>query len=201
MLSGVDMIKLIKLTVLSLVVLFAVATEAKQYVPPPIDLGIQNIPQETQVWCWATVAQQVIMWKRGPANTPPQCAMVAIANNAPPQTCCNQTARYNGNPACHITGSTQQIQWLIANFGGSYSSLNPPANPMVLYNTLRSGRPIILQLQSTPFAGHVVVVRGMFFQGGVPYLIVNDPYGWGTLSQPVPFQNILHMWAAAIAVN
>ena len=48
-------------------------------VPPPVDLGIQNIPQETPLWCWAAVAQQIIFALRGPNGTPHQCGLVAIA--------------------------------------------------------------------------------------------------------------------------
>ena len=43
-----------------------------QRLPPPVDIPIQNIHQETPVWCWAAVAQQIILGIRGPANTPPQ---------------------------------------------------------------------------------------------------------------------------------
>ena len=57
--------------------------------PRPVDLGIRNILQETQVWCWAAVAQQISLHLRGPNDTPPQCALVAIAYNAGPEYCCN----------------------------------------------------------------------------------------------------------------
>ena len=68
-------------------------------------LPIQNIPQETQVWCWAAVAQQIVFSLHGPANTPPQCAMVALAYRSSPDTCCNQYGNYNGNPNCLARGS------------------------------------------------------------------------------------------------
>ena len=168
-----------------------------QGIPPPVDLGIQNIPQQTQVWCWAAVAQQIIAAAQGFQNTPQQCAMVAIANNVAPQYCCNMPQ------ACMTTGSLQQIQALILNFGGHVSSIAPPADPMTIYNTLAAGHPIIMAVQTTPFAGHVVVLRGMQWvptQFGVqPVLLVNDPMGF--FSQPIPFINLAQYWQAAIVVN
>lgn len=165
---------------------------AQQY-PPPVDIPIQNIPQQTQVWCWAAVARQIIMYSKGPANTPQQCALVAIANGAHPNICCS-----GYNPQCMVTGSLQQIQLLIGHFGGHFSSIAPPANWQALYQTLQTGRPVILAV-STGFSGHVVVVRGMSFHPSVgPVLHINDPLQFFT--QPVPFLNIIPYWVAAIVV-
>jgi hypothetical protein len=166
--------------------------------PPPVGLNIPNLLQETQVWCWAAVAQQIIAATQGRHNTPPQCALVAIANGAPPQACCGVA-----NPACIRTGSLQQIQFLIAQFGGTYSTLAPPTDPMTLYQTLAAGRPIILHVASGLMSSHVVVLRGMEFvhgpMGVVPVLHINDPLSYFT--QPVPFQNLMGVWIAAIVVG
>jgi hypothetical protein len=182
--------------IIFLILLMTLPTSAKAQ---QISLNINNIPQETAVWCWAAVAQQIILAKNGPANTPPQCAMVALAYGASPQVCCNAYGKFNGNQACLKTGSFQQIQGLIAQFGGSFSTLAPPAHPQVLYQTLQQGRPVILALQSTPFSGHVVVLRGMHVVGNTPVLHINDPMAHFT--QPVPFQNLMGFWNAAIVVN
>lgn len=167
--------------------------------PAPVDLPIQNIPQETQVWCWAAVSQQVIAALKGPQATPPQCALVAMANGAPPQACCG-----GQNPSCVRTGTLQQIQGLIAQFGGRPSAFATPTDPMTLYNTLANGHAVILALRSGQGSGHVVVVRGMAFQptadGSVePVLFVNDPMAYYT--QPIPFRNLVNMWESAIIVN
>lgn len=166
-------------------------------VPPPVDLGIQNIPQETPVWCWAAVAQQIIFALRGPNGTPPQCGLVAIASNAPPQYCCQMPT------PCMRTGHLQEIQGLILHFGGRFSSIAPPADPMTIYRTLASRRAIIMAVQTSPFSGHVVVIRGMAWvptpMGVQPVLFVNDPMGFFT--QPIPFMDILPYWSAAIVVN
>lgn len=179
--------------------IFSVSLSSQPF-PPPVNLSIQNIMQQTQVWCWAAVAQQIILSRQGPANTPPQCALVAMANGTHPSICCSGA----GNPNCVKTGSLQQIQFLIGKFGGSYSSIQPPANPMVLYNTLASGRPIILQVKTGQSSAHVVVLTGMSFvpngYGGIePVLHINDPLAF--YNQPIPFSNIIQVWMSAIVVG
>ena len=166
-------------------------------VPPPVDLPIQNIPQQTQVWCWAAVAQQIINATRGPSATPPQCALVARAYGQHPGSCC-------GNPRnCTVTGQLPQIQQLIAEFGGRASSIERPADPMTVYHTLAAGKAIILAVRSSPFAGHVVVLRGMRWlpspQGPYPVLLINDPMAYYT--QPVPFAQLAAAWESAIVVQ
>ncbi len=162
--------------------------------PPPIDLGIINIPQQTPLWCWAAVAEQIITWRRG--ESPPQCALVAAAFGVSAQRCCGMPQ------SCFTTGGLQQIQGLIAHFGGSTSQLAPPAYPMALYQALAHRRPVILAVRSTPFNGHVVVLRGMAWMATArepkPVLLVNDPLSH--FSRPVPFLHLLPYWQAAIIV-
>lgn len=165
--------------------------------PQPVNLQIPNIMQGGPVWCWVAVAQQIISATVGPQRTPPQCALVAMAYGAHPDACCN------GNPRCMVTGSLPQIQSLIAQFGGRFSTLAPPADPMILYQTLAGGRAIILHVRTGYATSHVVVLRGMSFVPG-PYgweavLHVNDPMGYYT--QPVLFSQLLGVWIGAIVVN
>ena len=171
-------------------------TSNAQQIYPPIDLRIQNILQQTEVWCWAAVAEQIIRRINPPQGTPHQCAMVAIAYNVDPQICCQMPQQ------CMVTGSLLQIQGLIAYFGGRFSSIAPPADPMTIYNTLASGKAIIMAVQSSPYSGHVVVIRGMKWIptqfGPQPILYINDPLSFFT--QPVPFQAIAQYWQAAIVV-
>lgn len=170
---------------------------ARSQLPPPVDLGIQNILQETDVWCWAAVAQQIIVAVRGPGGTPPQCALVAMASNLHPAVCCQNYA------ACRRTGQLHEIQNLILAFGGRYSSLAQPADPMTLYQTLAMRRAVIMAVQSSPYSGHVVVIRGMAWvptpMGVQPVLYINDPMSYFT--QPVPFASIAQYWQSAIVVN
>lgn len=163
-----------------------------------IDLRIQNIPQETPVWCWVAVAQQIIYWLRGSA--PAQCALVAIANNAPPGFCCS------GNPACVTTGQLPQIQYLIQQFGGRPTQIARPAGPEAVYNTLAARRPIIMEIgQNNQFGvpsgiTHVVVIRGMGCSPQGPFVIVNDPFGFGYFSQPILLAQLMPLWRTAIVV-
>jgi len=165
---------------------------------PPVDIPVINIPQKTKAWCWVAVSQQIIMFSQGLQRTPPQCALVAIANNAPPEVC---SSGYN--PLCVRPGSIRQIQKLIAYFGGRYTTIAPPTDPLTIYRTLASGRPIILQVKTGIQSGHVVVLRGMSFiprrHGIEPVLHINDPSSYFT--KPVPFLKLLRLWISAIVVH
>jgi hypothetical protein len=166
-------------------------------VPRPVDLPIANTRQETQVWCWAAVAQQIIMASRGPRATPSQCALVGMAYGRGSQACCQ-------NPgSCVTTGSLEQIQGLVRDFGGRGSSVARPTDPMTVYNSLAAGHAIVMAVRSSPYEGHVVVLRGMAWQqtpyGMQPVLFINDPMAYFT--QPVPFDNIARYWEAAIVIE
>jgi len=163
-------------------------------VPPPVDLGIRNIPQETDVWCWAAVAQQVIVKRKG--RSPPQCALVAMVHGRYPSYCCPNYDR------CTVPGSLGQIQKLIRNFGQRSSSLSPPTDAMSLYRNLRAGHPIILAVRNSPYSGHVVVLTGMTWvqgaRGPEAVLHVNDPLL--VIPARLPWRDLLPRWQAAIVV-
>lgn len=183
----------------AVLLLFFSVDASSQTIPPSVNLPISNIPQQTQVWCWAAVAQQIIQASLGSDQTPPQCALVAMAYGANPNVCCAGM----GNPACVRTGSLEQIQYLIAQFGRRFSSLAPPTDPMTLYNTLASGRPVILAVRTGIISSHVIVLTGMSFPpdgfGGVtPVLHINDPLAHFT--QPLAFQSLIPIWMSAIVV-
>ncbi len=172
--------------------LLAPPSHAKPGMLPKIDLGIVNIPQHTPVWCWAAVAEQIITWRRG--ESPPQCALVAAAYGVSAERCC-------GLPqSCMTTGGLHHIQGLLAQFGGGASQISPPADPMALYRTLAAERPVILAVRSTPYNGHVVVLRGMAWvptpDGPLPVLYINDPLAH--FARPVPFFQLRPYWQAAI---
>jgi hypothetical protein len=162
--------------------------------PPPVDLGIRNIRQETDVWCWAAVAQQVIVKRKG--RSPPQCALVAMVHGRFPSYCCPHYER------CAVPGSLAQIQTLIRNFGQRSSSLGPPTDAMTLYRTLRQGHPIILAIRNSPYSGHVVVLTGMTWVDGAAgpeaILHVNDPLE--VIPARLRWRNLVPRWRAAIVV-
>jgi hypothetical protein len=74
---------------------------------------------------------------------------------------------------------------------------------MTLYQTLASGRAVILHIRSGVSTSHVVVLRGMAFvetpSGIQPVLHINDPVSH--FSQPVPFWQIAPIWLEALVVN
>jgi len=162
--------------------------------PPPVDLGIRNIRQETDVWCWAAVAQQVITKRKG--QSPPQCALVAMVHGRYPSHCCPHYER------CAVPGSLGQIQTLIRNFGQRSSTLSPPTDAMTLYRTLRAGHPIILAIRNSPYSGHVVVLTGMTWVNGrngpEALLHINDPLL--VIPPRLSLGDLLPRWRAAIVV-
>lgn len=178
-----------------------------QQVPPPVRLNIVNVPQQTPVWCWLAVVEMIAHWKQRSAiaGPPHQCAMVSWANGLAQPLCCASPQHLSPQlrNACYRTGQVPEIMALLRQTGAGVASYNPPAGPMALYQTLRSGRPIILQVQSTPYAGHVVVLTGMEWRRGPfgvePVLHINDPLAHFT--QPVPYRRLLPIWVAAIVVH
>lgn len=196
---GAD-VKKIPLMAFCVALALTLGRSAAAQLPPPVDLGVRNIPQQTQVWCWVAVAEQIIHWlnRSNPGGPPHQCELVAVANGAHPGICCGQP-----NPACFTTGHLWQIQGLITRYGGAVASIAPPADPMTLYNTLRSGRPIILSIQTNINGGHVVVLRGMRWvptpMGVMPVLLVNDPMN--IFSNEVGYHQLIGVWSAAIVVG
>jgi len=162
--------------------------------PPPVDLGIRNIRQKTDVWCWAAVAQQVITKRKG--QSPPQCALVAMVHGRYPSHCCPHYER------CAVPGSLGQIQTLIRNFGQRSSTLSPPTDAMTLYRTLRAGHPIILAIRNSPYSGHVVVLTGMTWVNGrngpEALLHINDPLL--VIPPRLSLGDLLPRWRAAIVV-
>lgn len=168
---------------------------AQAQLPPPVDLGIANIRQETDVWCWAAVAQQVIVKRKG--RSPPQCALVAMVHGRYPSFCCPHYDR------CAVPGSLKQIQVLIRNFGQRATSISPPTDAMSLYRNLRAGNPIILAVRNSPYSGHVVVLTGMSWvqgaRGPEAVLHVNDPLQ--VIPSRLSFRDLLPRWQAAIVVR
>lgn len=177
-------------------------TQVQNYynLPPSYSLPIRNIVQQTPVWCWVAVAEQVINYVQGPYSTPPQCALVAIANNVPTSACCGSNGSINR--ACIVPGPLTATRDLIQYFSGRPSYIAPPASPQVLYNTLRAGHPVVLELKPGPGTGHVVVLKGMSFRntrnGPQALVYVNDPLL--QLNGPMPYEQLMNMWSRAIVV-
>lgn len=154
----------------------------------PVDLNIENFTQDTQVWCWAACAQQIIFWKTG--NYYYQCFLVGVTYGI--DFCC-----YNPS-SCLYTGQWPQIQFLLKYFGGSYSAYSLPADPVTVYKTLKQGKAILLQLQFSPYSSHCVVLKKMEWINNNPIFYLNDPMSYFT--QPWTFQQLSYYWKDALVV-
>lgn len=160
----------------------------------PIDLGIQNIPQEMSNWCWAAAAQQIIYWVSG--NAPPQCALVALAYNNLPQNVCSAPG------AANVPGYSQHIQFLIRRFVGAFSNMAGPGSPDQVYSTIVNQRPIIMLVNpDRTKVGHFVVIRGVSCHSGSLIVHINDPMGFPGFSNAVSYQQLASMWQSAIIVG
>lgn len=169
--------------------------------PPaaPIALPVPTITQRTLVWCWLAVAEMVIRY-RNQGRGLEQCQMMSIGHGMPPQACCADAR------PCARPGQLDEIQRLIAHFGGRFNQLSPPQDPMSVYQHLRRGTPIIASINSGMGMGHVVVIRGMRFvpqrtRMGVqwmPMLLINDPMSM--IPGEVPYRQFLRQWRASILV-
>lgn len=159
--------------ILSCVSTVSAAEDEEAPLPPPVSLPIPSRLQQTQVWCWVAVTQQVLMYSQG--QSPAQCELVATANSVPTSHCC---ASYN--PSCVRTGSMEQIRLLLLAYGNRVSDVIPtPRDPYVLYRHVRDGHPVILQIRSSMTTTHVVVLRAVTYMRSndsiVAVLSVNDP--------------------------
>jgi len=174
------------------------AQENEELTPPPAHVYVPNRLQQTPVWCWAAVSEQIIEWSKG--FSPPQCALVAIANNLSPATCCGRP-----NPACVHTGTMSQVQSLIAIYGGRPSHIiHPSFDPLSLHVHLIQGKPIILQVRTNPSATHVVVIVGISFmkdKNGTMFawLHANDPMSMYT--QPILYNKIYPLIVNALVID
>jgi hypothetical protein len=168
--------------------------ESAPFGPQAVTLPIPNELQQQTSWCWVATSRQVIAsLPNGPgASTPSQCMLASDALGAQPGFCCQYPAM------CDVPGTMQQQQYLIAKYGGRYSAVSPPTDPVTLYQTIASGYAVILLIRGSGLVGHFVVLRGMFWQNGVPYVVVNDPMSF--FPTTYPFNLLLPYWQAAIVV-
>lgn len=164
---------------------------------PAIDLPIANIAQENSLWCWAAVVQQVALSSNGVA--PKQCEIVALAAGQPATSCCEEC-----KTKCDTPGSLPVIIDLIALLTGRSSALSRHVSAGHFYNLLRSGRPLILQLNDgNDEISHVVLLRGMSFAycdgARLPVLHINDPYNHQT--SLVPYWKISCLCVGTVVIN
>lgn len=183
------------IALLVFLVLFISAAAPAQTLPKSVHVDVPNHLQETEMWCWAAAAQQIIEWSE--KSTMPQCGLVAVANNIHPAVCCAAQS-----PTCVRTGTMTQVQSLIKMYTGRSSRvINPTV--MSLYAQLTQGKPVIIQVRMSPLTTHVVVLTGMTFvwtrSGAMAILELNDPMSIYTI--PVPYSNLSQIIVNALVVD
>ena len=190
----IKMIYTLKLRALLFLILLLSSfnTAMPQYAPQPINLPIENRVQNTLVWCWVAVAEQVISYLTGPSNTPSQCMLAETALRLRPGVCCN-TGMCNLQP-----GTIDQIAGLISWYGRGYSNIMFSRDPYTVYNILRQGHPIIVSVNSGMGIGHVVVMGGMEWTPYGPILHINDPLLH--LPHRIPYYQIAQYWMYGLEV-
>lgn len=181
------------LTLVIVVFVCSVPVEAAEEEGPTVSLDIRNRLQETPVWCWVAVAQQLIAYSAGRA--PAQCALVASADLVHPAMCCS-----GYNPNCVHTGSMEQLRFLLLAYGSNASDvIMAPRDPRVLHNHLLNNHPMVLQIRSGVTSTHVVVLRGIRLTQNDAILYLNDPMFIYT--QAVPYSRLYPIIVNALVVR
>jgi hypothetical protein len=139
---------------------------AQQSVPPPIDIAVPHVTQDTDYWCWLAVAQMILTQRMNYSD--PQCTLIERWDNHPPGNCCGdlrQCQRYGIN--------LQEIQALLES-EGVHSRYGSPILPNALYSLLTADMPVIAQVRYGNIT-HAVIIRGLRYERGIAVLRINDP--------------------------
>lgn len=192
-----SMLKL-KIAVFLILLFGGLNVATPQYIPPPVNLPIENRLQKTLAGCWVAVAEQVISYLVGPAKTPSQCRLTETALGLNPGACCLTRI-------CDMQlGTLPQIAGLIGLYGRGYSNLMFSKDPYTVYNILSKGHPIVMAVKYNGIMrpGHVIVIRGMAwvpnYYGLQPVLYINDPMSF--LPQTIPYANMALYWYSGLEV-
>ena len=177
-----------------------------QEVPPPALLDVPIVTQDTPAWCWLAASEMVIRHENTGISLR-QCEMLEIGFALPVGECCRDLASCTG-----FAYGMEEMQSIIAQFGGVVTTLTPPLPPQVLYGSLLSGHPVIARIRSGLTASHAIVIRGMRFRateetapdGTVttivePILFVNDPLSY--FPHELPYERLLPLWIDSLIVD
>lgn len=187
---------------LVLVFLFGTRSLQAQEKIQPVDVNVPIITQDTPEWCWAAATEMVIKY-RDPGSKIKQCEILEKGYRLPPGACCGR------EQACVVAArDMSQIQFALQAFGGVYSTWTPPQDPMMLYQSLKAGIPIIAQVRTGLKSTHAIVLRGMKFPRNligygqsiiVPTVIINDPMV-GDATREMPYVQLVSSWIDSIVV-
>lgn len=142
--------------------------------PDPVDLGLANIEQQTNYWCWASVTLQALS-RNFLAQNLTQCQIVNTANAAKGQGTGIDCCRNPDDEACSRLADLEEMLALIRHFGGRADLVALPETPEDIYEILISGRPVLAGFERVPNANHIYLIQGIFWQGDEAMLKINDP--------------------------
>ena len=177
-----------------------------QEVPPPVMLDVPIVTQDTPAWCWLATSEMVIRHENAGVSLR-QCEMLEIGFGLPTGECCRDLASCTG-----FAYGMEEMQSIIAQFGGVLTALTPPLPPQVLYGALLSGHPVVARIRSGLTSSHAIVIRGMRFRpreetapdgtvtmGFEPLLLVNDPLSY--FPHELPYERLLPLWIDSLIVD
>lgn len=163
-------------------------------------LGIVPLPQQTQVWCWATAAEMVFKYYGLPNINPAgnyQCGIVAAWFGGQCLLRCELCA--------FPVGPMSNMQQVIVGYGGFLRQNGVQSRSLVATLEFRSlsaaeikteidaGRPVVVGIAPSggfalPNASqHIAVVIGYDYSRGIEEVIVNDPYPFDLVPAPNPY--------------
>lgn len=152
---------------------------------PVVILPVDNIRQETGKWCWLAVSEQIIRWKQGTSPTQAQLAEWVIGNDP---------------RLWERGGRLEEIATLIRHWGLASTTIELPSDPLGVYAWLAKSSPVILAVDTSPETAHVVVLRGMVWQGDEALFIINDPLLRPGYSLAVTWRQLRRTWKASVVV-
>ncbi len=137
--------------------------------------------QEQTMWCWASCIQSAL-YKGGVYQT--QSQVVARLTGSP------QNRPANSNEVIYILNSYNFTAW----------SVQYPANPQQLYNTLSSGWKLIafVNPMNNPNVGHFILLQGISPNG---LIIVSDPATGFTYEQNIQQLYYGWKWSTSVVVG
>jgi hypothetical protein len=143
--------------------------QAQSGSPPPVNVDVPLVAQDTPQWCWLAVAEMVMRTRSG--FSPSQCEMLEERDGEAEGNCCDDLRQ------CARAGtSLREVAAVLEQAGGIHTRYTMAILPAALYGLLSGGLPVVAQISETSGMTHAVVIRGMRYDGlGRAVLTVNDP--------------------------
>lgn len=141
----------------------------------------QIVQQEESMWCWASCIQSAL----GQANLNQSQTQIVSRLTGWPQ---NRPARI------------EEVIAVLNSYNFKAWSVQYPANPQVLFNTLSGGWKLIafVNPSNNPQVGHFIMLQGISANG---LIIVSDPANGMTYEQQVQQLYYAWNWRSSIVVG